>query len=233
MRIRSAFTLVEMLLVTALIAMIIAMLLPSLSRTREIAMRAICANNLHQLHVGYYTYAIDSARQFPVTGVNNGTQQEGYFIKKETADMLLTRYMGGNVDVYYCPSALLRGFAGYPSYKAQPNSKWWWETWQSLSGSTHRVTGYGSTLHLNPNMPNTLRIRRTSDNPSLTMLYDANEQGWNGSLIPGWSWRLSHDDGIKGPEGANRAQLSGDVKWVAFSEMQSRWHIGGGFIVWW
>lgn len=63
----SAFSLVELLVVISIVALLIAMLLPSLSGARESARRARCMSNLHQMHVGAVTYTADFLFRFPIT----------------------------------------------------------------------------------------------------------------------------------------------------------------------
>ena len=69
---RKGFTLIELLVVVAIIALLISILLPSLSRARELAKRAVCASNLRGIGQGMHIYANDNREWFPVHFFNSG-----------------------------------------------------------------------------------------------------------------------------------------------------------------
>lgn len=70
--IRKAFTLVELLIVIAILAVLAAILLPVFSQAREAARRSNCLTNQRQLGLGVLQYAQDWDETFP-----NGLYQNG------------------------------------------------------------------------------------------------------------------------------------------------------------
>ncbi|HNO79169.1 MAG TPA: prepilin-type N-terminal cleavage/methylation domain-containing protein [Phycisphaerae bacterium] len=62
---RSGFTLVELLVVVSIIALLIAILLPSLKRAREQSKLVVCKSNLHQIGTGIQLYAQDNLGLIP------------------------------------------------------------------------------------------------------------------------------------------------------------------------
>src|SRR5690606_8382539 len=71
---RRAFTLVELLVVVGVIALLIAMLLPVLSRARRAANNAACLSNLRQVHQSFHLYALDHRDAVPL-GYRSATKQ--------------------------------------------------------------------------------------------------------------------------------------------------------------
>lgn len=103
-----AFTLIEVLVVVAIIALLVSILLPSLNRVREQSRRAVCASNLHQMAVGFTAYSADHRQTLPRRGAF------GYSIKHVgppddvrvpcNVGLLYGKYCGKDLSFYYCIS---------------------------------------------------------------------------------------------------------------------------------
>ncbi|HBC88514.1 MAG TPA: hypothetical protein DCZ94_16325 [Lentisphaeria bacterium] len=65
-RLSSAFTLIELLLVIAVIAVLIALLLPALKNAKDTAKSVVCKNNMRQLGIMINTYSQDFDGSGPV-----------------------------------------------------------------------------------------------------------------------------------------------------------------------
>ncbi len=103
---RRAFTLVELLVVIAMVGILAALLLPALGRARDQARRAECSGNLRQVGQAFHLYADDHADGLPVLpDPNPYPNGVGAYYKQ-----LVKRYLGltGRASpderVFICPS---------------------------------------------------------------------------------------------------------------------------------
>ncbi len=82
------FTLVELLVVLATIAILAALLLPALGRSKSRAQSAACLNNLRQLGIGFQLYLQDNHDTFPTSSPHSGlgAQPEDWLWWQMTAD---------------------------------------------------------------------------------------------------------------------------------------------------
>ena len=99
---RNGFTLIELLLVVAIIAILAAMLLPALSRAREAARRASCANNMKQMALAFFMYADEHEGRLPhrqVYKLDGSLGKEMIF----NGPAMIPEYIT-DVEVVWCPS---------------------------------------------------------------------------------------------------------------------------------
>lgn len=123
-----AFTLIELLVVISIIALLVAILLPSLSKARESANGSVCASNLRTFGTAFLMYA----NQDP-----EGAMCSGAFDHLRDGDV---RYFGWVADV-------INLNVGSPGQMLCPSNRW------RVSEKVVDYTGAGSTGSGNPNRP--------------------------------------------------------------------------------
>lgn len=87
-----AFTLVELLIVIANIALLLGMLIPALRGARDAARRAVCANNIKQNVLALLIYASENENELPLQKMGEWLHDMAY----STTDMII-KLSGGVV----------------------------------------------------------------------------------------------------------------------------------------
>jgi len=111
----SAFTLLEVLIVIAIIAILAAMLMPALSAAREKARASVCMSNLKQIGMGLFMYVQDHNGYLPPYYAGPGKAwydygSNSYFARQYLGLSATSPKKGGLLD---CPSATLGWAGGY------------------------------------------------------------------------------------------------------------------------
>jgi len=106
--VRRGFTLVELLVVVAIIALLLGILLPALGKARELARITACTSNVRQLTVALVQYSVEWKGRFP-PNVTSGDPEEWYHeerIGQYLPDMDSADLASGNIGggVFVCPS---------------------------------------------------------------------------------------------------------------------------------
>jgi prepilin-type N-terminal cleavage/methylation domain-containing protein len=97
---RTGFTLVELLVVVAIVALLCGLAFPVFLKTRESARSTHCLNNLRQLALGFRLYADLHNDRFP------STEDKPWFIQ-------IAPHLEMQEDVFFCPADPVEEDLGY------------------------------------------------------------------------------------------------------------------------
>jgi prepilin-type N-terminal cleavage/methylation domain-containing protein/prepilin-type processing-associated H-X9-DG protein len=235
---RRGFTLVELLVVIGIIALLISILLPALSKARKQALNANCMANLRTIGQSLQLYAAENKGKYPA---HYGGGSWLWDMPRDTRDAMLA---SGNLrKVLYCPS-----------YTEQDVDGLWDYT------TTYGVLGYfflieriqppappGKTIPAMPPLNATLRSKANYQDKNVARKNPITGAGSAAETELVTDSVISHDgaqfDGIKGgfamphlsshmsqktnkPEGGNILMMDGHVEWRPFGDMVIRAKVG-------
>jgi prepilin-type processing-associated H-X9-DG protein/prepilin-type N-terminal cleavage/methylation domain-containing protein len=101
-----AFTLVELLVVISIIAVLLAILMPSLQKARNQAKKVVCSSNMRQMGVALQCYMQENDSHLPVGHSCNVDDHNQYWLK------VLCKYLKQNL-LFQCPADTAKDFVDW------------------------------------------------------------------------------------------------------------------------
>jgi prepilin-type processing-associated H-X9-DG protein len=227
-----SFTIIELLIVVAVIMILASLLLPALNRARESAQRIVCSNNMKNLYQATAIYDTDFNNLIPMYSEVSGTAPAGYpgyYLK-------LTRWHGfGKLyeddyiktgKTFYCPSknnmrkdGSYYGRLSYDGYGGDAHTNGWHNQdaasrvennyWLRWSESTYLEEGASSSIAQIQN-----RLYKNSPNRWLAV------DTWGTYAVSSDSYWLPH------PGGLNVLFIDGHVQFFSYKLVELM--AGGG-----
>lgn len=207
----SAFTLIELLTVIAIIGVLAAIIIPSVSRVRSSARRSMCSSNLRQIGMAFQLYATENRGLYPAPRQADASDKVGSdssgkaiyastvnptggswaveisrYVYRDQADINAVKDASGNTNIAHCPS-----------YDLLFNS-----TAKLTAQSNISTAGYGMNYQLNVNgaIVGATTVNKTRFPASAivtpgksTLIGDSGEYYIN--AYAGWTTSASYPDG--------------------------------------
>ena len=129
----AAFTLVELLIVISIIAILAALLLPVLGKTRESGRSTACLSNLRQLGLALQMYVQDNNNKLPVMFDAQVDTNAFPATNMAIMNIVLSNYLG-SVEILKCPSDVKDFFH-------KTGSSYSWNTWLNGQDADHLQIG--------------------------------------------------------------------------------------------
>lgn len=220
-----AFTLIELLVVISIIALLLAILLPSLQKAKELARRAVCKSNLHQIGITENTYAHDynswiwrttNLSQLHLPNTAAAERVALYMIRVDLLESI--RSYTVTDEMWVCPGyELFAKKYDLPVwepdsgdqllfYEKNYNSDYWPQTYRV---GYARTVGLGHVTGAQPVSVEDSAIR-PGDRSEKILAVDMNLRWRNSWDSSPW---VAHVDRDSKPAGCNRVHVDGSVDW--------------------
>jgi prepilin-type N-terminal cleavage/methylation domain-containing protein len=148
MRQRKAFTLVELLVVIGIIAILIGILLPTLSRAQESARKTVCLSNMRTLSDYLKLYSVSYKDAIPVGFMDQKAfsyllnWNNGNGTKPSQMGLLIMAGLSKDPKAFFCPSETREEYSYAPNPVGGFSDNPW--PFKTTPGGPHTATGYVS-----------------------------------------------------------------------------------------
>lgn len=127
---KTAFTLIELLVVIAIISLLVSILVPTLTKAKELAKNVLCASQLRQWGITHVMYANDNAGGFrPVGHIDHKSPE---IVASRDFNTYFVDQFGVPELMFYCPARP----DWYPQYWNLASWGTGWQ-WYSMIGYTY------------------------------------------------------------------------------------------------
>lgn len=217
-----AFTLIELLVVISIIALMVAILLPALTKAREQAKQIKCLSNTRQIVIGLASYAMDNDGLYPALFGGTAQRSWGSYATSKSGSLigsglLQTQGYINTWEVFYCPS---RSDTDWPGVRVLDRS-----TYITANGyQVPNATCYNYRGWLEPprgngtldwSEPTVARMAVTADlviNEDIAL--DAHQTGTNVGYSDGSGQHVSYDNEFTPWAGSGVSYLDAVIAWT-------------------
>ena len=219
---KKGLTLIEILVVIAILALLIVVLLPSLRRAKEQAVRVVCGSNLHQIYSASAAYASENKGYFPYRTPNSHwLPHQMRLYSHDLNEFFIKPYMGPTKEkIMFCPGKIdkYREFVNSPVMvdRGYVVTYQYFNLYESTNWKIEYVNLECSTK-LKSNYPIWGCLTADTDISPTSIDF------------------LSHDLGKAPlmPKGMNSAALSGDVRWYKTKQLEHYFTDSNGWDYYW
>ncbi len=245
---REGFTLIELLVVVAIIALLVSIIVPAVTKARDLAESAVCQANLRSIGAAFHTYAGDNNGSLPLLGdalfdvynPANRMMGKGFWIDRfakgylglsipsdptkagDPRDDSLSSPLGCPSDEHLRASWMIPGqeYSAYFGYKMSFGANYY--------RLDHRYGNYpgdgwdrtGRTKHA--------RLWEISADSECLLVCDIEKNSWARFTSPSWPvYNPANEETVRHFGGMNTLYVDGHVSWMDTIEQVDIGGMGG------